>query len=104
MQSILNDKEENPGSAANDSKKNDKDDSRQILDKPIRLLSVTPSIINLNRRYQLTSANYVSELHKALVKECYENLLDFKMLNASLDFESLTNVSNRTYKAIKVND
>jgi len=57
---------------------------------------------SLNSRYQLNVQNYISELHKALLKECNENLLDYSTLNATLDLESLTNVTTRTLKAIKV--
>lgn len=57
---------------------------------------------SLSNRYQLNSKNYVQELHKALIKECNYNLLDYTSLNATLDFESLTNVTSRTLKAIQV--
>jgi len=57
---------------------------------------------SLTNRYQLNSKNYVQELHKALIKECNYNLLDYTSLNATLDFESLTNVTSRTLKAIQV--
>ncbi|XP_025191717.1 tubulin glycylase 3A-like [Melanaphis sacchari] len=56
---------------------------------------------NLNTRYRLNSKNYVQELHKVLIKECNYNLLDYTALNAALSFESLTNVTNRTLRAIQ---
>jgi len=57
---------------------------------------------SLNSRYQLHVRNYISELHKSLLKECNENLLDYNTLNATLNLESFTNVTTRTLKAIKV--
>lgn len=57
---------------------------------------------SLSNGYQLNSKNYVQELHKALIKECNYNLLDYTSLNATLDFESLTDVTSRTLKAIQV--
>lgn len=89
----------------NDSKKNDRQDgSKQTYDKSMGLVNVARLKNNPNSRYKLTTNNYVFELHKALLKECNDNLLDFNLLNASLDFESLTDVTSRTFKAIKVID
>jgi len=56
----------------------------------------------LNTRYQLNFKNYIQELHNALIKECDYNLLNLNSFNLTLDFESLTSVTNRTLKAIKV--
>jgi len=57
---------------------------------------------NFNTRFQLNFKNYIKELHSALIKECSYNLLNLNTLNITLDFESLTSVTNRTLKAIKV--
>ncbi|CAH1731116.1 unnamed protein product [Aphis gossypii] len=64
-------------------------------------ISEQSKMSSLSNRYQLNSKNYVQELHKALIKECNHNLLDYTSLNATLDFESLTNVTSRTLKAIQ---
>lgn len=53
-------------------------------------------------RYPLNAKNYIAELHKALIKECNFSLVDFNSLNATLDFDTLSNVSFRTMKAVKV--
>lgn len=79
------------------------DSSNQILE--LKKESQNPEqskMSSLSNRYKLNSKNYVQELHKALIKECNYNLLDYTSLNATLDFESLTNVTNRTLKAIQV--
>jgi len=57
---------------------------------------------SLNTRYELNFKNYIQELHNALVKECSYNLLNLNSLNLTSDFESLTSITNRTLKAIKV--
>lgn len=83
---------------------NDKqDDPNQILElKEESPNSELSKINSFNTRYSLNSKNYIQELHKALMKECNYNLLDYTSLNASLDFESLTTVTSRTLNAIKV--
>jgi len=89
---------------ANNTKTNDKHDhSNRIPElkqecKNSRLLMTS----SLNSRYQLNFKNYIQELYKALIKECNYNLLDLNSFNTTLDFESLTSVTNRTLKAIKV--
>ncbi|KAE9542612.1 hypothetical protein AGLY_002523 [Aphis glycines] len=55
----------------------------------------------LNTRYRLNFKNYIQELHNALIKECDYNLLNLNSFNLTLDFESLTSVTNQTLKAIK---
>jgi len=93
-------------STTNNTKTNDKQDgSNQILElKNEHQCSELSKISNLklNSRYSLNFKNYTQELYKALIKECNYNLLDLNTLNTSLDVESLTSVSNRTLKAIKV--
>jgi len=83
---------------------NDKqDDPNRILE--LKEESPNPELLKINSsntRYPLNSKNYIQELHKALIKECNYNLLDYTSLNASLDFESLTSVTSRTLNAIKV--
>lgn len=83
---------------------NDKQDgSNQIIE--LKVESKNPELSKIScfsTRYQLNSKNYIQELHKALIKECNYNLLDYTSLNASLDFESLTSVTSRTLNAIKV--
>lgn len=91
-------------STANDIKTNDKQDGfEQTLEFKeecqIRELS---KISNLNTRLELNFKNYIKELHSALIKECSYNLLNLNTLYLTLDFESLTSVTNRTLKAIKV--
>jgi len=91
-------------STANDIKTNDKQDGfDQTLEFKeqcqIRELS---KISNLNTRLELNFKNYIKELHSALIKECSYNLLNLNTLYLTLDFESLTSVTNRTLKAIKV--
>lgn len=61
-----------------------------------------PKTSSLNTRYELNFKNYIQELHNALIKECSYNLLNLNSLNLTLDFESLTSITNRTLKAIKV--
>lgn len=77
-------------------------DSKQIMDKTKESPNSTISKNKINSRYQLNSTNYIINLHRVLVKECEDNLLDLNLLNATLDDESLTNVTHRTLKAIKV--
>jgi len=89
------------------SKTDDKeDDSKQSLTKKIKIQDsvqmMKPCNKSLNSRYQLNVRNYIPELYKALTKECNDNLLDHNTLNVTLDLESLTNVTARTLKAIKV--
>lgn len=100
--STINAKEEKSSSPVNDSKTNDKIDGSKQTEKSIGPLCATRLKINLSNRYKLTTTTYIPELHRILLKECNDNLLDFKSLNASLDFESLTSVTSRTFKAIKV--
>jgi len=59
-------------------------------------------ISDLNTRLELNFKNYIKELHSALIKECSYNLLNLNTLYLTLDFESLTSVTKRTFKAIKV--
>lgn len=77
-------------------------DSKQIMDKTTESPNSTISKNKINSRYQLNSTNYIINLHRILIKECEDNLLDLNLLNATLDDESLTNVTHRTLKAIKV--
>ncbi|XP_026821173.1 tubulin glycylase 3A-like [Rhopalosiphum maidis] len=90
-------------SITNDTKTNNKQDgSNQILElkeetQNLELLKMS----SLNTRYRLNYKNYVQELHKALIQDCNYNLLDYTSLNASLDFETLTNVTSQTLKAIQ---
>lgn len=56
----------------------------------------------LYNRYQLNFRNYITELYKALMKECQDNLIDNNTLNATLDFETMSDVTYRTLRAIKV--
>lgn len=88
------------------SKKNGKeDDANQSLgerEKNHESVQLKTDDNSLNSRYQLNFRNYIPELHKALIKECNDNLIDYSTLNATLDLESLTNVTARTLKAIKV--
>jgi len=83
---------------------NDKQDgSNKILEvKEESQNSELSKMNSFNTRYQLNSKNYIQELHKALIKECNYNLLDYTSLNASLDFETLNSVTSRTLNAIKV--
>lgn len=76
------------------------DDSKRRHEKAIENLSSEQSKTNSN--CQLTVKNYVGELHKALLTECKCNLLDFNFMNATLDFETLSNVSFNTLKAVQV--
>lgn len=91
-------------STTNSNITNDKQDgSNQILE--LKKESQDPELLKMssfNTRYKLNSRNYIQELHKALIKECNYNLLDYTSLNATLDFESLTSVTSRTLNAIKV--
>jgi len=91
-------------STTNNNITNDKQDgSNQIIE--LKDESQNPELSKIScfsTRYQLNSKNYIQELHKALIKECNYNLLDYTSLNASLDFESLTSVTSRTLNAIKV--
>lgn len=91
-------------STTNNNKANEKQDgSNPILElKEESQNPELPKMSSFNTRYQLNSKNYVQELHKALIKECNYNLLDYTSLNASLDFETLTSVTSRTLNAIKV--
>lgn len=58
---------------------------------------------SINSRYQLNFKNYIQELHKALMKECNNNLLDYvNTLNTTLDSESMTSFTNQTLQAVKV--
>jgi hypothetical protein len=98
----INVQEDKTSTAVNDSKTNDKIDDSKQTEKFAGILCATQLKNNLSNGFKLTTINYVSELHKALLKECNNNLLDFKSLNASLDYESLTNVTSRTFKAIQV--
>ncbi|VVC38473.1 Tubulin-tyrosine ligase/Tubulin polyglutamylase [Cinara cedri] len=75
-------------------------DSKQIMEKTGRQHS-EPSKQNTYNRFPLNSRNYITELHRVLLKECEDNLLDLNLLNATLDDESLTNVTHRTLRAIK---
>lgn len=56
----------------------------------------------LGNRYRLNAGNYVAELHKALLKECNDNLIDFSVIKPILVRESLSDISCQTFKAIKV--
>jgi len=98
------DNDEKQCSTTNNNITSDKQDgSNQILE--LKYDSQNPElskISSINTRYQLNSKNYIQELHKALIKECNYNLLDYTSLNASLDFESLNTVTSRTLNAIKV--
>ncbi|XP_022179504.1 uncharacterized protein LOC111040082 [Myzus persicae] len=91
-------------STANSTKTNDKqDDFIQTLEfKDECQIQERAKMSSLNTRYELNFKNYIQELHNALIKECSYNLLDLNSLNLTLDFESLTSVTNRTLKAIKV--
>lgn len=83
-------------STTNNTETDDKQDGcNQILESKM-------NILKLNSIYSLNFKNYTEELYKALIKECNYNLLNLSTLNTSLDIESLTSVSNRTMKAIKV--
>lgn len=93
-------------STTNNTKTNNKQDGcNQILElkneyqysELSKMSSLKP-----NNRSSLNFKNYTKELYKALIKECNYNLLDLSTLNTSLSVESLTSVSNRTIKAIKV--
>ncbi|XP_060868327.1 tubulin glycylase 3A-like [Metopolophium dirhodum] len=87
-------------SNTNNNTTNDKQDSsNQILE--LKEESQNSELSSFNTRYQLNSRNYIQELHKALIKECNYNLLDYTSLNATLDFESLTTVTSRTLNAVK---
>ncbi|XP_003244151.1 tubulin glycylase 3A isoform X2 [Acyrthosiphon pisum] len=87
-------------STTNNNITNDKQDSsNQILE--LKEESQNLELSSFNTRYQLNSRNYIQELHKALIKECNYNLLDYTSLNATLDFESLTTVTSRTLNAVK---
>lgn len=80
--------------SVNSSKSNDKQDGlNQVIEK-------IPN--GLYSRYQLNVQNYVMELHKALLKECKDYLLDCSSMNSRLDFESMSNITNQTWNAIKV--
>lgn len=93
--------EEKQCSTTNNNITNDKQDSsNQILE--LKEESQNSELSSFNTRYQLNSRNYIQELHKALIKECKYNLLDYTSLNAKLDFESLTTVTSRTLNAVKV--
>lgn len=56
----------------------------------------------LNNRYKLNAHNYIMELHRALIKDCKDNLIEFNTVNVTIDRETLSNISFRTNKAIKV--
>lgn len=91
----VNDVKQN--SSVSSYKSNEKqNDSKQIVERKEKISNT------LNNRIQLNVQNYITELHKALIKECNENLLDCSSWNARLDFESLINVTNRTLNAVKV--
>jgi len=104
ISNIYLDNEVKQRSITNDTKTNDKQDgSNQILElkeetQNLELLKMN----SLNTRYRLNYKNYVEELHKALLKDCNYNLLDYTFLNAALDLETLTNVTRQTLKAIQV--
>jgi len=89
---------------ANNIKTNNKQDGfEQTLEfKEECKIPELPKTSSLNTRYELNFKNYIQELHNALIKECSHNLLNLNSLNLTLDFESLTSISNRTLKAIKV--
>lgn len=76
--------------------KDKQEESNQITEKKERYSN------GLYSRYQLNVHNYVIELHKALIKECKDYLLDCNPLHSRLDFETLSNVANLTWNAIKV--
>lgn len=57
---------------------------------------------SIDSRYQLNSRNYVMELHRALIKECKDNVIDFNAIHITLDSETLNNVTHQAFKAVKV--
>lgn len=81
-------------SFVNNSKSYDKQDGQnQVIEK-------IPN--GLYSRYHLNVRNYVMELHKALMKECKDYLLDSSSMNSRLNFESISSITNQTWNAIKV--
>ncbi|XP_025195685.1 tubulin glycylase 3A-like [Melanaphis sacchari] len=90
-------------STTNNTKTNDKQygfDQIRELKEEYQLPELS-KINSFNTRYQLNFKNYIQELYNALIKECNYNLLNLNSLNLTIDFESLTSVTNQTLKAIK---
>jgi len=93
-----------PYLTANNIKTNDTQDGfDQTLEfKEVCKIPSLSKTSSLNTRYELNFKNYIQELHNALIKECSYNLLNLNLLNLTSDVESLTSITNRTLKAIKV--
>lgn len=106
--SITNDDDQNTSNHLDE--KNDRtkqtdekqDVTNQIDEKQTKLHNSEQHRDNLINRYPLNSQNYITELHTALVKECKDNLLDFNSMTVTVGLESMTNLTQRTLKAIKV--
>lgn len=77
-------------------------DSKQIVDMKTENQNSEISKNKINNGYQLNSGNYITTLHKMLIKECEDNLMNLNIINATLDDETLTNVTHRTLRAIQV--
>lgn len=79
-------------------------DSRLTQEKDVKCQNTKQLKKNdsLSSRYHLNVGNYIIELHKALIKECKDNLLDYNSLDYQLDEVTLVDVYNRTFKAMEV--
>lgn len=98
------DNEVNHCSTTNNTKNNDRhNESNQIPEfKEKHQNPELSKISSIYSRYQLNFKNYIQELHKALIKECNYNLIDYTSLNAHFSDAPISNVIEQTLQAVKV--
>ncbi|KAE9521600.1 hypothetical protein AGLY_018004 [Aphis glycines] len=97
------DNEVNQCSTTNNTKNNDKhNESNQIPEFKEEYQNPELSkISSIYSRYQYNFKNYIHELHKALIKECNYNLIDYTSLNAQFSIAPISNIIEQTLQAVK---
>ncbi|CAH1731502.1 unnamed protein product [Aphis gossypii] len=97
------DNEVNQCSTTNNTKNNDRhNESNQIPEfKEEHQNPELSKISSIYSRYQYNFKNYLHELHKALIKECNYNLIDYTSLNAQFSIAPISNIIEQTLQAVK---
>lgn len=98
------DNEVNQCSTTNNTKNDDRhNESNQIPESKEEYQNPELSkISSIYSRYQPNFKNYIQELHKALIKECNYNLIDYASLQANFNDAPIKNIIEQTLQAVKV--